>query len=1013
MTIPMMALLVLVASEGPANPKPINPIPADHAQRFEEGTKLFKSNVGAILKNRCLNCHGGEKTRGGFSLNDRKAMLAGGDSGAAVTPFDPDSSRMIRMVRHVEAPAMPEKAPPLPATEQKMLARWVELGAPYDQPLIATKPGGSVVKAVTDKDRQFRSFKPIALPSTPPNGSAQSIDNFIDAKHKEKKLQPAPEADKRTLARRIFADLVGIPPTPKELADFVEDKRPDAYERLVDKLLESPKYGERWARHWLDVARYAESHGYEQDYDRPTAYPYRDFVIKAFNSDLPYNTFLRWQIAGDEIDPNNPEAWFATGFLAAGVHATQITISQVEKERYDELDDIARTIGASMLGLSIQCARCHDHKYDPIPTRDYYRLISVFTKTVRSEKDVPLLDAGYEEKLKQWESTLVEAKKELHSRETSLDSNFNSWWKEYIKKIPVSTWVLPEQMHAASQNGSTVNITAMSEIRVAGTNPSRESLTINTTTSLKHLAAIRIEALTSPELVRQGPGRASNGNFALSNLTLNVRPAGAKTPRKKIALTRPKATFEQKGLPVAAAIDNDPMSAWAIDPKFGEDHAAIFALEKPIDSANGWDCQWLIEFNNNTGHGMGRVRLSFSANDNDVLRNNVEPAFVLAARKGSTSVLSPTDLQNARAIQRADDSVWKILNQKLKEVESKRPTSPSLKALVSSEGLPAVRLHTQGGDFLEATHFLKRGDSNQKGDIATPSFLQVLTSHPNGEKRWITTPPAGARSPHLRHALADWICDTEHGAGNLAARVIVNRLWHHHFGRGIIKTMNDFGVTGDEPTHPELLDWMASELIRNGWKLKSLHRLIVTSNAYKRSNSVDENTLLADLDNRWLTRRIPRRLEAEVVRDSLLAISGLLDTKQFGPAMTDPSHHRRAIYSALKRSRMPAMMTLFDAPDSLQSAEERPITTVAPQALLLLNSPLVAEISQGISARVLADGGEPVKQMFQRVLLREPTPREAEDASQFLKSVAQGDKKRALTELAQVLAISNEFFYVD
>jgi hypothetical protein len=322
-------------------------------------------------------------------------------------------------------------------------------------------------------------------------------------------------------------------------------------------------------------------------------------------------------------------------------------------------------------------------------------------------------------------------------------------------------------------------------------------------------------------------------------------------------------------------------------------------------------------------------------------------------------------------------------------------------------------LHTQGGDFLEATHFLKRGDSNQKGDIATPSFLQVLTSHPNGEKRWITTPPAGARSPHLRHALADWICDTEHGAGNLAARVIVNRLWHHHFGRGIIKTMNDFGVTGDEPTHPELLDWMASELIRNGWKLKSLHRLIVTSNAYKRSNSVDENTLLADLDNRWLTRRIPRRLEAEIVRDSLLAISGLLDTKQFGPAMTDPSHHRRAIYSALKRSRMPAMMTLFDAPDSLQSAEERPITTVAPQALLLLNSPLVAEISQGISARVLADGGEPVKQMFQRVLLREPTPREAEDASQFLKSVAQGDKKRALTELAQVLAISNEFFYVD
>ena len=1013
MTMPLIVILAFVAGEVEPNQKPVDPIPADHAQRFEEGTKLFKSNIGAILKNRCFNCHGGEKTRGGFSIVDRKALLAGGDSGIAVIPFAPDRSRMIRMVRHVEAPAMPEKAPPLPATEQKMLARWVELGAPYDQPLTTTKLSGAVAKAVTDKDKQFRSFKPFSLPLPSSTTTKHSIDSFIENKHKEKNLRPAPTADKRTLARRLFADLIGIPPTPTQLAAFVADTRPDAYERLVDSLLSSPLHGERWARHWLDVARYAESHGYEQDYDRPTAYPYRDFVIKALNSDLPYNTFLRWQIAGDEIAPDNPEAWFATGFLAAGVHATQITINQVEKERYDELDDIARTIGASMLGLSIQCARCHDHKYDPIPTRDYYRLISVFTKTVRSEKEVPLSDPGLDEKTKLWELSVAEAKNTLKNREMELDAEFDQWWKTFLNKKPVSPWSVPEKIQGSSQFGSTVNVSGLGEVHVTGSNPTRESLAITTTTSTKHLAAIRLEALTSSELVRNGPGRASNGNFALSNFVLEVRPAGSKNPLKRIELTRPKATFEQKGLPIAAAIDNDPMSAWAIDPKFGEDHSAIFAIAKPEESVTGWDCKFLLQFNNNTGHGMGRIRLSFSSTENDVLRNGVEPAFVTTARKGPTVSLSSAEARDARAIQRTEDPIWKKLGQKLKDIESKRPTSASIKALVSSEGLPAVRLHTQGGDYLAATHFLKRGDSNQKGDIATPSFLQVLTSHPEGEKRWITPAPANARTPHLRHALADWICDTDHGAGNLAARVIVNRLWHHHFGRGIIKTMNDFGVTGDEPTHPELLDWMASELIRGGWKLKTLHRLIVTSNAYKRSYSVDEATLRNDLDNRWLTRRTPRRLEAEIVRDSLLAISGLLDLKQFGPALNDPMHHRRAIYSTLKRSRMPSMMTLFDAPDSLQSAEERPTTTVAPQALMLLNNPLMAEIAQGISTRVLADGGDPVQVIFRRVLLREPTSGEHDDASKFLKSVAQGEQPRALAELAQVLAISNEFFYVD
>lgn len=991
-------------------------IPLDHPKRFEKGIFLFEQKIASILTNHCLSCHGGEKVRGGFNLVDREKLLAGGDSGPAIIPFASEKSRLIKMIRHLENPVMPEKAPALAQIDQEALSTWVDNGAPYTKSLGTIKNLKAGPKAITDKDKQFRSFRPLTV--FPKHlDSATAIDFFVNQKLKDKGIKASPIADKRTLARRAFIDLIGIPPTIDQLNEFTSDKSTDAYEKMIDRLLASPHYGERWARHWLDVARYAESHGYEQDYDRPTAYPYRDFVIKALNQNLPYDTFLKWQIAGDEIAPENPEAWFATGYLAAGVHATQITVSQVEKERYDELDDLARTIGASMLGLSIQCARCHDHKYDPITMRDYYQFISIFTKTVRSEKEIEIIDPNWSNKVTAWQNSVSHLKSLVKQREEFLIQQFPNWWTRYIRnQVPKdNTWISPQRLEAKSKNGSTIEPESDNSFKVKGKNPTHDVLEIYASTPLNIIKTVRLQALANTTLVKNGPGRASNGNFALSELKIEARPSGTDTPWEKIKLINARATFEQIGLPVSAAIDENQTSAWAIDPKFGQDHAAIFTNGNIRNSPSGWDTRWTLKFNNNTGHGIGHIRIAFCETENNNFEGLSEPAFISKSRIYPEIKLLPSEFLQAQEIQRKIDVEWKRLSTELSALEAQKPVQPKIKALVSSEGLPAVRLHTQGGDFLEQTHFLKRGDPNQKGNVASPSFLEILTNHHDSASHWIKPAPPKSRTPFLRKALAEWITDTQFGAGNLAARVAVNRLWHHHFGKGIVRSINDFGNTGEAPTHPELLDWLAAELVSSNWNLKKIHKLIMTSDAYKRSSRPTGLATTQDPENKWLSRRTPRRLDAEAARDSLLSVAGILENKQFGPSDPNPLHHRRAIYTTLKRSRMPSMMTLFDAPDSLQSAEERPTTTVAPQALMLLNHPLMEHVSKSLAITAAKSKKDPVISMFERVLLRSPTDLELSEARSFLDAVtAEGaDKSKALKELGQVLVLSNEFFYAD
>jgi mono/diheme cytochrome c family protein len=732
-----------------AQQKPV-PVPPDHASKMAQGLVIFKERVRPLLIAQCLECHGGKAKKGDFDLSDRKPLVESG-----VIEGGAKASRLYALITHADEPHMPSKKPKLPGADIEIIARWIDLGAPYDKPLIAPAASAKATprKALAiEEARSFWAFREL-LPALPPPVSAKNaswvrtpIDRFVLAKLEAKRLAPNPPAERATLYRRLSFDLIGLPPTPEEVDAFLADARPDAYERLVDRLLASPHYGERWARHWMDVARFAESHGYEQDYDRPFAYHYRDFLIKALNRDMPYDQFVRWQLAGDELAPDDPQAMAATGFFGAGAFPTQLTEAEFESARYNELDDMVTTTGTAMLGLTIGCARCHDHKYDPIPSDDYYRLASVFTTAIRSEIDL-------------------------------------------------------------------------------------------------------------------------------------VMQPGA----------------------------------------------------KPV------------------------------------------------------------------------------------------------KVQVTSEGFPHTKHNADERGFphfYPKTYVLSRGDVNQKQAEAEPGYLRVLERGGRSDNDWRVAASAGStRTSMRRTALASWMTDTAGGAGPLTARVIVNRLWQHHLGRGIVTTPNDFGEQGDPPSHPELLDWLASQLVQNGWTLKRLHTMIVTSAVYMQDSRYDEARAKIDRENVYRWRYTPRRLEAEPIRDSLLAFSGRLDSSMFGPGTLDPNMRRRSVYFFIKRSQLIPSMMLFDWPEQLVGIGQRASTTTAPQALLFMNSQLGRDSAVGLSSQVEREPGSggPIRRAYKLAFGRAPSTQETHLALDFLacqrRAYAADNKldpaRHALIDFCQALLSMSETIYAN
>ena len=996
-------------------------VPADHAERMARGLELFRSDVSNLLKEHCVKCHGDEKTKSDFDLATREGLLRGGSDGSAIKPFFPAESPMLKMMSHEEEPHMPEKKPKLTDDAISKISQWIELGAPYDAPLVAGKAPARDKSKVTDDDRKWWAFQPLVKSAGP--AKSQEIDAFLLAKAADKKLGLAPEADKRTLLRRATLDLIGLPPTPEEMAAFLADNSAQAFEKVIDRLLASPHYGERWARHWLDVARFAESSGFEHDYDRPHAYHYRDFVIRAFNEDMPFDQFARWQLAGDEFAPDNSQAMMATGFLGAGVFPTQITANEVERTRYDALDDMLATTGSAFLGLTVGCARCHDHKFDPLPAKDYYEMLSAFTTTVRSNVDLELDPKKAADELAQHEAKKKELESKLADYEKStMRPKFAQWLASADAKLPSSSWQLATVESISSKGKATFTDLMDGSWLASGANPGSDLYTLVITSKSDQLTGLKLEALTHESFPSKGPGRAGNGNFALSKITISATPLKG-GPAQEVKISKAEATHEQnKGsLSVASSLDNDGKSGWAVDAGgIGKDQAAVFHFAEPLKVPGGVRLTISMDFQVNTAHCIGRPRVSLWAAGTPELKGIAMPGEVAAAAQKLQQKL-PISANEKEALfnwMKPRDSQWQAQQSALTDHLAKQPQGKT-PVMVCAEGFKPIVMHSQGAPFLNETHYLKRGDTNQKQGEAKLGFMQVL-NRTGDVARWKWDPPAGAKYSGRRRTFANWLTDADQGAGALMARVTVNRLWQHHLGRGIVPTTNDLGKSGTLPSHPELLEWMASEFVRGGWKVKPMHRLIMLSAAYRQASTADAGKQKADPENLLFLQRMPSRLEGEIVRDSALAVAGMLDPALYGKGTLDENSVRRSIYFTIKRSQLVNSMVVFDAPEPLSSQGVRPTTTVAPQALLLMNSPQIRTWATAFAKRLEkeapgsdADFTPAIQRAYALALGREPRATELAAAQAFIQHGLSQGRTVALTDFCQTLFSLNEFAYLN
>jgi cytochrome c553 len=766
-----------------------------------------------VLETRCVECHDRAQQKGGLDLTTREALLRGGETGPALAPGDPARSLLWQVVAREKKPFMPHKKDKLPEAEIRAIADWIRSGASYARPLKAPAKAGPKVFAVTEADRNHWAFRPLA-PIEPPGAAGHPVDRFVRARLGG--LAPSPPASREALLRRATFDLIGLPPAPAEIDAFAGDPAPDAWERAIDRLLASPHYGERWGRHWLDLARYAESNGFEHDLVWTHAWRYRDYVIRSFNADKPFDRFLREQVAGDELWPGEPEALVATGFNLLGPDMDDSS-DQLQR-RHNTLNDMTDTTAAVFLGLTLGCARCHDHKFEPLSQKDYYRL-QAFYMPAAFRRDAPVPTARERE-------------------------SFEKEMEEYNRQ--------PQ-------------IREISAIEAPCRERARE----------KKLRALPPEAMEAH-----------------------------RTPPEK-------RTTEQANL----ALETEPM--------------------------------------------------------------------VEVAEKDLLAEMSPADRARRKALQ---------------EEIKRLPKPPSLPlAITVAPGKPAK------------TFVLFRGEYTLPRDEVKPGFPEVLGG--------------GEAARPSRTALADWLV-----AHPLTARVFVNRVWQHHFGKGLVPNPSEFGPHGQPPSHPELLDWLASEFIARGWRVKELHRLLLTSETWRQSSGTAHGAR-TDPENRLYWRMNRLRLEGEAVRDALLSVSGRLNPAMGGPGVVPPvpaeavrgirggwtpsadprDHVRRSVYIFARRNFRFPFLEVFDAPDSNLSCPERGRSTTAPQSLTLLNAPEVMEAARATAARLereAATPGERIVLAYRLALGRKPSDRELSLGREFL-------ERSPLTEYCRALFNLNSFIYLE
>lgn len=999
-----------------------------HARQMSEGLSLFKNEVRDILLNNCVECHGREEIEGELDLSTRDSLFASG----YVAELAQDSDLMDSITHRFE-PYMPHERDKLDEESVEAIARWIDLGAPYDKPLMEGAGGVSMAPLiVTEKDRNYWAYRTLAETELPEvqgdTWPRNEIDYFVLQQLENRNLRPNAEADRRVLMRRAYLSLIGLPPTPDKVAEFLNDQKPGAYGRMIDGLLESVHYGERWARHWMDIARFAESMGFETDLDRPYAYHYRDFLIKAFHRNMPYDQFVRWQLAGDQLRPDEPLALMATGFLGVGVLSTVITEREFESSRYDEMDDMVNTLGTALLGTTVGCARCHDHKYDPITSKDYYGLVSNFTRTVRTYIDHDPESAEYEAAMAVFEDREAKLTQRLADYEqTVLEEPFRKWLKTGPFEAPLEQWIVLSPDTFTSQDGAHMEKLWDDSvlIRSQHLDIDNETVFFECETSLQNLSGLRMETLTHPHLPNNGPGADYEGGFTIDDVSLEVRNLAAGEPRwKKVALESARATSQEndQALGAGAAI-NGVSQGWSIDRgAFGKAQAIVIRFAQPIGFEGGTRIKIRVSSGLNIHQMVGRPRFSVTREALPSLEvGQGIPVFALQGmlKLGagqSSEGLSQMERDALKKWYARGDPDWMSLRKRWIDHQLGQPKSTRTSIMACSDTLPPVwhQSALKGfPSFYETTYFLERGDAAQKGAVAQPGFPQVLVRDPS----WLAIAEDSTPS---RTSLARWITDVQGGAGSLLARVFVNRVWHYHFGRGLVETPSDFGRQGGNPSHPAVLEWLAHDFVRHGWDVKRLQKLIVTSATFRQSAQFDSRKSELDIENRLLWRYFPRRVEAEVIRDSLLRVSGLLDTTPFGRGTRDPDMLRRSIYFFVKRGALIPEMVLFDWPEHLVGIGRRAQTTLAPQALQFLNSPQTRKYAEGLADRLepLENFSDQVDQAYRFAFNRYPEPREKGAGIQFLKA-QEGSylphkraRKLALVDYCQSLFSLNEFIYI-
>lgn len=919
----------------------------------------FARAVRPVLSRYCFKCHGpdekGIKAR--LRLDTRAGALRPARSGArAIVPGRPDESELVRRI-FADDPT--ERMPPaatktaLTEAQKQTLRRWVAEGAEYTQHWAFVRPQQTPPPAVHARD-------------WPRN----AIDHFVLARLEAARLRPSPEADRATLLRRLSLDLVGLPPTVEEVEAFERDPAPDAYERHVDRLLASPHYGERWARRWLDLARYADTNGYEQDRPR-SIWPYRDWVIGALNADMPFDQFTIEQIAGDLLPGATRSQRVATGFHRNTMLNEEGGIDPLEFRYYATIDRI-NTTATTWLGLTLGCAQCHSHKYDPLSQKEFYQLLAFLNNADEPELILPSAEAdrAHAANLRRAERLLAELPKQFPlgkvteaERRRQLDARFADWLKR--ERARTVSWT-PLRPLRASANVPLLTVQPDASVFVSGDITKRDLHELTFRAEVPKITALRLETLADERLPRHGPGRVyygfagNNGDFFLSEITLK---AGGKT----VPFARASHSFAAKGFAATKAIDGDPQSGWSVNGGQGRAHAAIFTLREPLAAS---EFSLTLLFERYYACDLGRYRISVTTQPNAEARD--VPAEVEALLAIPDARLTAD--QRGRLFEQFLLSAPELKKQAA-AIQSlrRRPASPT--TLVMQERAP------QGP---RATYVHKRGEFLQpaeKVDAATPAALNPF--------------PTGA--PHNRLGFARWLVAEDNP---LTARVTVNRQWQGFFGKGIVRTLEDFGIQGEPPTHPRLLDWLAVEFMRRGWSLKQLHRLIVTSATYRQASRIRPETLALDPDNRLLAHFPRTRLEAELIRDSALVASGLLTAALGGPSVYPPQppgvtevsfgmtkwtpstgadRYRRGLYTYTKRTVPYAMFTTFDGPSGETCLARREVSNTPLQALTLLNDAVFVEAAQALGALTASRPGDDAHKaayLFRRVLARAPDARE-------------------------------------